>query len=80
MSEPIDLNAERNKRAQPDQEFRSSDAFGRPMFTFTCSYEHDGKPWVLTFWAYDWDDAVAKVGSIVASLKLEGQVFSGVPA
>lgn len=80
MTDVIDLNGERNKRAQPDAEFICQDAFGRPMYTFSATYEHSGKQWALDFWAYDAADAEAKVHAIKESLELFGQAFRKDPA
>jgi hypothetical protein len=77
--EPIDLNEVRNARAQPDPQFIRKDDYGRPMFTYTCSYVMGGKSWALDIWAYDDEDAEARVAGIRESLKCDGKVFAIIP-
>jgi hypothetical protein len=76
----IDLGAERSKRDQPDPEFCHKDDFGRPMYTFLLSYQMDGSPYGWQVIAYDWADAEARVRAMRESLKVDGQLFSQVPA
>lgn len=78
--EPIDLTAERNRRAEPDPEFVMRDDYGRKLFTFLLSYEMDGKQWSTQIWAYDLTDADSRVAAMRASLKVDGQAFGQVPA
>jgi hypothetical protein len=78
--EPIDLAAERNKREQPDPEFVRKDEYGRPLFTFLLSYEMGGSQWATEIWAYDFDDAEARVAAMRESLKVDGKLFTTVPA
>lgn len=76
----IDLTAERNKRAEPDPEFVRKDDYGRKLYVFLLSYEMDGKSWSTQVWAYDFADAEARVAGMRESLKVDGQLFSQVPA
>lgn len=78
--EIVDLTAERNRRAAPDPEFVRKDDYGRPLYTFLLSYEMDGKQWSTEVWAYDFADAEARVAGMRASLKIDGQAYSQVPA
>jgi hypothetical protein len=78
--EPIDLAAERNRRAQPDLEFIRTDDYGRKLYTFLLSYEMDGRMWSTQVWAYDFADAETRVKAMRDSLKVDGQAFSTVPA
>ena len=72
----IDLNAERNKREQPDPEFIRKDGFGRPLYCFGLSYEMDGSSWVTELWASDFDDAGRRVAAMRESLAVFGQIYS----
>jgi len=78
--EIIDLNAERNKRAEPDPEFVRHDDYGRPLYHFGLQYEMDGKRWAAEIWAYDFADAEARVTAMRESLTLLGQTFEMIPA
>ena len=80
MSEPIDLTAERNRRAMPDPEFVSKDGFGRPMFTYLLSYDFEGGEYSTQLVAYSMEDAAARVEAMRASLRLDGQLFEAFPA
>lgn len=79
MADPIDLNAERNKREQPDPEFIRQDEYGRKLFVFLLNYEMDGKQWSTEVWAYDFADAEARVAAMRESLKVTGQLFDRIP-
>lgn len=78
MSDPIDLAAERNKRAEPDPQFVRQDDYGRKLYTFLLSYEMDGKQWSVELWAYDEADAQARVDAMRHSVRLDGKLFSEV--
>ena len=80
MKEPIDLLAERNKRAQPDPEFVRKDDFGRPLYCFLLDYEFNGDHWSAQVWAYDEAEAQARVVAMRASITYMGQMFAAVPA
>lgn len=80
MSDIIDLNAERNRRAEPDPEFVSQDEYGRKLYTFGVDYDHDGSSYTFHLVAYSWEDAEAKVAGIRASAKVYGQIYSHIPA
>lgn len=80
MDEIVDLNAERNKRAQPDPEFVKHDDYGRPMYHFGLGYEFEGSEWSCHIWAYSMEDAEARIAAMRASLRLFGQTFSMIPA
>jgi len=80
MSDIIDLNDRRNEREQPDPEFVMRDDFGRPMYTFTLSYDMDGSLWLIHLWAYSHDDAERRVEAMRQSLKCDGQVYAVYPA
>lgn len=80
MSEPIDLNAERNRRAQPDPEFVRHDDYGRPMYHFGTAYSFEGRMFGAEIWAYSREDAEARVKAMRESLMLLGQTFSMIPA
>ena len=80
MSDPIDLAAQRNKRAAPDAEHVRKDDFGRSMYRFLLEYEMDGSEWSAQVWAYDFDDAQKRVASMRASLRLLGQAHAALPA
>lgn len=80
MSDPIDLNAERNKRAQPDVEFVKQDDYGRSMYLFGLGYEFGGKMYGTDIWAYSHEDAEARVLAMRESLVVFGQTFTMIPA
>lgn len=80
MSDIIDLNERRNAAERPDAEFIHKDDFGREMFCFALSYEMGDATYGLNLWAYDMDDAKAKVAGIRESLRVDGQIFCTVPA
>lgn len=76
----IDLAAERSKREQPDPQFVKRDDDGVPMYMFSIGYKMNTKSWTAELWAYDFDDAFARVAAMRESLTVEGKVFSEVPA
>jgi hypothetical protein len=39
-----------------------------------------GKHWATEIWAYDFDDADARVAAMRESLKVDGKLFTTVPA
>lgn len=73
---PIDLTAERNKRALPDAEHVKKDGFGRPMFRFLLLYDMDDSEWATDVCAYDIDDAKRRVDAMKDTLRVEGQAYS----
>lgn len=77
----INLTIEREKRTAPDPEFVQRDAYGRiEQVCFTCSYMLAGREHSVHIWAKDWDDAEARVAAMREGLKVEGQIYSVVPA
>lgn len=81
MSEDvIDLGAERNRRAQPDEQFVKHDDYGRPIYLFLLEYQMDDKSWQAEVWAYDFEDAEKRVEAMRTSLTLLGQSYEQVPA
>lgn len=76
---PIDLTAERNRRAAPDPEHVRQDDIGRPLYRFLCSYDLGRDRYGFEIWAYDQADAAAKLAAIRASAVLDGQLFTVVP-
>jgi hypothetical protein len=76
----VDLTAERNKRTRPGAEHVRKDDYGRELYRFLLSYEHDGGHWSTDMWAYDFADAESKVSSMRKSLKVDGQCFSTITA
>lgn len=76
----IDLNAERNKRVEPDPKFVKHDDYGRKLYVFTCSYSMEDRRYCIEIWAYDFPDAEAKVAAMQESLQVDGQLFGEVPA
>lgn len=75
----IDLNAERSKREQPDQEFVRQDEYGRPLYHFGLQYEMDGSVWSTAVWAYDFEDADKRCAAMRESLKVLGKTYSHIP-
>lgn len=80
MSDVIDLNAERNKREQPDEQFIRRDDFGRQMCLFLLSYEMDHSSYHAEVWAYDFADAEKRVQGMRGSLRVLGQAYGQEPA
>lgn len=67
----INLDTERNRRVDPSTVTKDRD--GREMIEFCASYDAgEGTRWMMTFFAYDREDAAARVEAMKASLKLEG--------
>ncbi|WP_152613436.1 hypothetical protein [Inquilinus limosus] len=68
-------------RQRPEPEHVSCDQWGRPMFRFVVEYPHlrtqSGmeRVWTATIWAYDQEDAEARLDAIRASGRLAGQVL-----
>ncbi len=80
MTDIIDINAERNKREQPDSRFVRRDNYGRPLYCFLLSYMVDESRFSTQVWAYDFADAEARVAAMRNSLKVDGQLFKEIPA
>lgn len=78
MMDVINLDAERNRRQQPDEQFRKTDDFGRPMFCFLLSYDYQDGSFSTEVWAYSEEDAQARVEAMRASLRYDGKLFSQV--
>lgn len=76
----INLTTERAKREAPDPEFVRHDDYGRPIYCFTCSYDMGDRRFCTEVWAYDWPDAEARVAAMREGMKVEGQIYSVVPA
>lgn len=74
----IDFAAFKAARDLPDAEFRTTDEFGRPMFTFLLEFTFDGSAVSASIWAYDLDDAEARVAAARETLMLVGQIHSEV--
>jgi hypothetical protein len=72
----IDLSAERGRRDAPDSEHIRRDDFGRPMYRFTCSYDMCDGRWCLDLWAYNREDADARMNAIRRSGRVDGQVLT----
>ena len=80
MSDIIDLNANRNRREQPDPELMTRDEYGRPLYTFVLTYEAGGRTYGTQLIAYDFADAEMKVAGMRESLRVDGKLFSVIPA
>lgn len=79
MPDVIDLNERRNAAERPDPEFVRKDDFGREMFCFALSYDLGDRQFGTNIWAYDLNDAEAKVAAMRESLRLDGQLYSSIP-
>lgn len=76
MSDVIDLAAKRAEREeQPDPEHVCQDQHGRPMYRFAADYEFGDANFSVDLWAYDHDDAAARIEAMKASLKCVGQIY-----
>ncbi|MGK9170128.1 hypothetical protein KXR53_27690 [Inquilinus limosus] len=68
-------------RRPPDAAHVSCDQWGRPMFRFAVEYPHLTTPsgrervWTATIWAYDPEDAEARLDAIRRGGRLVGQVL-----
>ena len=45
---------------------------------YTCSYHHDGSDWAVTIYAYDMEDAEARVKKL-GWLRLDGEIVMTIP-
>ncbi|TBY41601.1 hypothetical protein [Rhizobium leguminosarum] len=79
MPDVIDFQAERDRRNGPDEQFRTVDQAGRPMFAFLAEYETDAGIFCVNFFAYDFADAELRVSSMRSSLTLAGQIYAEIP-
>lgn len=67
-------------RQDPEAEHVSRDRCGRPMFRFVLEYPHltassgRDRTWTATIWAYDAQDAEARLEAIRRGGRLAGQV------
>jgi hypothetical protein len=72
-------------RQPPEAEHVSCDQWRRPMFRFTVEYPHLTTPlgreriWTATVWAYDEQDAEARLDAIRRAGHVEGQVLEAGP-
>ena len=72
-------------RQPPAAEHVSCDQWGRPMFRFTVEYPHLATPsgrervWTATVWAYDQQDAEARLDAIRRAGRLAGPVLEAGP-
>jgi hypothetical protein len=64
------------KEKPPTAEFVRTDDDGRQMFCFLIHYGMNGSQWSCQMWAYDADDAQARLDGIKASGSVAGQIFS----
>lgn len=68
-------------RQCPEPEHVSCDQWGRPMFRFAVEYPHMATPtggvrvWTATIWAYDQEDAEARLDAVRNAGQLAGQVL-----
>lgn len=80
MADVVDLGAERNRREAPDVEHVRHDDFGRTLFCYLLSYDFADSQWSAQVWAYSMDDAEKRVEAMRESLRLDGQLYSMIPA
>jgi hypothetical protein len=81
MPDVTDLQAYKNSKMEPDPEFVKTDEFGRKLYTFSYEFDHsDGKRYGFEIWAYDFEDAEAKMTSIRESGRIIGMLHGTVPA
>lgn len=80
MTDIVDLNERRNAAEKPDPEFIRKDEYGRPLYCFVLSFDMADRQYGTDLWAYDMADAEAKVAAMRESLRVDGQMFSVVPA
>lgn len=77
MSTVVDLETFRAAADQPDPEFVSQDAAGRPLYLFHADCRLGGRLLTLEFWAGDFDAAEREVAAARDSLTLVGQILHG---
>ena len=65
-------------RLEPDPDCVTRDEAGRPLFRYCCDYRLFGRGFTFTLWAYDFDDAEARLDAIRQSGHIAGQVLSEV--
>ncbi|MBY3162107.1 hypothetical protein HFO65_15845 [Rhizobium laguerreae] len=75
----ISLDAERDRRNGPDEQFVTVDPAGRRMFAFCLDYQMGGLFWTATIWAYDFEDAELRADAMRENLKVAGQIYAEVP-
>ncbi|WFU11682.1 hypothetical protein QA646_25205 (plasmid) [Rhizobium sp. CB3090] len=63
------------KDGGPTAEFLTADNDGRQMLRFFADYRFDGRPFSVSFWAYNMQDAERRVASMRRNLCLEGQLL-----
>ena len=80
MSEPTDLTAFRNAKAEPDADCMAHDEYGRPLYTFLLSFEMNGAHYGTEIRAYDEAEAMNKVAAMRETLTYDGKLFSVVPS
>ena len=76
MTDPIDLTAFRNAKAEPDEDCLTRDEYGRPLYTFLLTYEMDGKSYGAEIVAYDEEEAHQKIAAMRLTLAYEGKLYS----
>lgn len=67
-------------RDKPDPSFVTEDSEGRKMLYFSLSFWVEGREFVTTFWAYDFEDAYHRCDCMRVSLKVSGQLHHTVDA
>lgn len=78
MSAIIDLTAERDRRTGPDPQFVTTDDAGRQMFAFCLEYRIGEAEFVVSVFAYDFDDAERRCAAMRESLAVAGQIYAEV--
>lgn len=68
-------------RQRPEREHVSCDQWGQPMYRFVVEYPHletqSGlrRVWTATIWAFDQEDAEARLDAIRGSGRVAGQIL-----
>lgn len=72
--------AERRARDEgPDPDCVRYDEYGRKLGRFSVSYDHEGSEFSFYIYCHTQAEAEAKVASIRASARYDGQVMSVIP-
>lgn len=60
MTATIHTLSDRRASDQPDPQFVSQDAWGRPMALWRGEYTLGGRTWTADYWAFDTEDGVER--------------------
>ena len=76
MTDPTDLTAYSNAKAEPDADCITRDQYGRPFYTFLLEYQLGDKRYGTQISAYTEAEAERHVEAMRQSLTYTGKLFS----